>query len=89
MLGCSPVKLHGVAKRNITGHGKGKVAQASLVRLQYTTTVPGTRIHQEFVLINISELKIYLLPSDKEDTGTKVSITDLTSVAIYTCQLCQ
>jgi hypothetical protein len=31
MLVCSAVKLRGVAKRNVAGYGKGKVAQASEV----------------------------------------------------------
>jgi hypothetical protein len=35
-----------------------------------------------------SALEIYLLSSDKEDTGTKASITGLTDVAVQTSQLC-
>jgi hypothetical protein len=34
------------------------------------------------VAINTSELKIYLMSSDKEDMGTKVNVTGLTDVAV-------
>jgi hypothetical protein len=40
------------------------------------------------VPINTSELKIYFLSPDKEDMGTKVSVTGLTDVAVETSQLC-
>jgi hypothetical protein len=40
------------------------------------------------VSINTSELKIYFLSSDKEDMGTKVSVTGLTDVAVQTSLLC-
>jgi hypothetical protein len=40
------------------------------------------------VPITTSELKIYLLSSDKEDMGTKMSVTDLSDVAVDTSQLC-
>jgi hypothetical protein len=38
MLGCSPVKLHGVTKGNRIGYGKRMVAQASQVVLSLPST---------------------------------------------------
>jgi hypothetical protein len=38
--------------------------------------------------LNTSEINIYCLSSDKEDMGTKVSVTGLTDVAVQTSQLC-
>jgi hypothetical protein len=57
-------------------------------RLQFAKTVPGTESHHKIVPINSSELKIHLLSSDREDMGTKVSVTGLTDVVVKTSQLC-
>jgi hypothetical protein len=53
--------------------------------LQYAKTVFGTWSTISFVPIT---LEIYLLSSDKEDMGTKVSVTGLTDVAVQTSQPC-
>jgi hypothetical protein len=57
-------------------------------RLQYAKTIPGTWSNHTFVPINTSENKIHLLSSDKEDMGTKVSVTGLTDAAVQTSQSC-
>jgi hypothetical protein len=84
----TPEDLHEWAKGNITGITffciTQKEIKAQVLRLtdklHYAKTVPGIQSHHMFVPINTSELKIYLMSSEKEDMCTKVSVTGLTDV---------
>jgi hypothetical protein len=87
----TPEDLHKWAKEYIRGITFFYITQKEIKahvlrptdRLQYAKTVPSTRSHHKFVPINTSELKMYFLSSDKEDVGTKVSVTGLTDVAVH------
>ncbi|CAH0556044.1 unnamed protein product [Brassicogethes aeneus] len=64
------IKFFFVSHADVQQHAKSLEA-----RFQSAKTVPGTRSYHRFVPINNSELILYRLSSDDENSGFKVSLT--------------